>query len=44
MYADGVRRHDAGMTTNPLPATAAGLTAARRSLEALALGDAFGER
>ncbi|MFB8101672.1 MULTISPECIES: ADP-ribosylglycohydrolase family protein [unclassified Streptomyces] len=32
------------MTTNPPPATAAGLTAARRSLEALALGDAFGER
>ncbi|MFF6905691.1 ADP-ribosylglycohydrolase family protein [Streptomyces sp. NPDC012389] len=32
------------MTTNPLPATAAGLTAARRGLEALALGDAFGER
>lgn len=32
------------MTTNPPPATAAGLAAARRSLEALALGDAFGER
>ncbi|MET8342566.1 ADP-ribosylglycohydrolase family protein [Streptomyces microflavus] len=32
------------MTTNPSPATAAGLAAARRSLEALALGDAFGER
>lgn len=44
MYADGFRRHHAGMTTNPPPATAAGLAAARRSLEALALGDAFGER
>ncbi|MDQ0987033.1 ADP-ribosylglycohydrolase family protein [Streptomyces sp. V2I9] len=32
------------MTTNPPPATAAGRAAARRSLEALALGDAFGER
>ncbi len=31
------------MTTNP-PATTAGHAAARRSLEALALGDAFGER
>ncbi|MFE6770113.1 ADP-ribosylglycohydrolase family protein [Streptomyces fimicarius] len=35
------------MTTNPpaaTPATAAGRAAARRSFEALALGDAFGER
>lgn len=32
------------MTTNPPAATAAGRAAARRSLEALALGDAFGER
>ncbi|MFE2977198.1 ADP-ribosylglycohydrolase family protein [Streptomyces sp. NPDC059258] len=32
------------MTTNPPAATAAGRTAARRSLEALSLGDAFGER
>ncbi|MEU6952580.1 ADP-ribosylglycohydrolase family protein [Streptomyces sp. NPDC045714] len=32
------------MTTNPPAATAAGRTAARRSLESLALGDAFGER
>ncbi|MEW1610861.1 MULTISPECIES: ADP-ribosylglycohydrolase family protein [unclassified Streptomyces] len=32
------------MTKNQPPTTAAGLTAARRSLEALALGDAFGER
>jgi ADP-ribosylglycohydrolase len=32
------------MTTNPPAATAAGHAAARRSLEALALGDAFGER
>ncbi|MER7695259.1 MULTISPECIES: ADP-ribosylglycohydrolase family protein [unclassified Streptomyces] len=32
------------MTTNPPATTAAGPAAARRSLEALALGDAFGER
>ncbi|MFJ9885010.1 ADP-ribosylglycohydrolase family protein [Streptomyces sp. NPDC091287] len=32
------------MTTNPPAATAAGRAAARRSLESLALGDAFGER
>ncbi|MFH8685713.1 ADP-ribosylglycohydrolase family protein [Streptomyces anulatus] len=32
------------MTTNPPAATDAGRAAARRSLEALALGDAFGER
>ncbi|MFE3388163.1 hypothetical protein ACFXMQ_23785 [Streptomyces anulatus] len=32
------------MTTNPPAATDAGRAAARRSLEALALGDVFGER